>query len=441
MKKLLIGLIFLSFGCKKELETIIPIKETVKSISIIRKGDKSYDFDGYKVSPDARQLGKDYWLNVPVLTDTITSAIDKNIDGINPIWKGFTTSQIAGDFNNDGYIDVFNPGTGQYLGKPTDYYGFYIWNPKTKTFDTWDLLTNVSKPYFGQGQYKSIPTYLNDDNYVDIVLFDSYDEASGDKGIYEPIRVILSDGNGGYKLIDCPVGLGKYHHSGDIGDLDGDGIDDIVICTGPEVILGKGSKTSPYFTDWKTVDYRVAGLEVYYASIKNIIGDNKNDLILGSNGSALSKSRILENIGNDFKLDSSLLFPKNNQLYLDYKYDDLNNDGRVDIIGVSVASYDYRSWSIDVFIQDDKGRFNINNDYIYYKINVSRTSTTNTTDWKSRLIYQDFNGDGIKDITYIDSHNFLNKLEKKTVFIRKGKVFEEEYINQYDPFLGGTKRY
>jgi hypothetical protein len=441
MKKIIFLVIIFS-SCKKEEK---PPFNVEKSVDLVNSGGNSFNFDGYKVSSDARKLGKDYWLNVPILTDIITYSFAKNIDS-RLSWLNFTTQQIAGDFNNDGWIDVFNPGTGKYNNKVIDNYSWFIWNPSTKTYDIRDLFTNLTKPYFGQNQYKSIPTYLNNDNYVDIVIFDSYDEVSHDVPFYEPIRIVMSNGNGGYELIDCPIAIGKYHHSGDVGDIDGDGIDDIVICTGSEVILGKGSKTLPYFNQWKTIDSTVTSNQAYYANIRDVNKDNLIDLVLGcSDINESSKNRVLLNQGNsEFNNKGLKILPdansiSNKGLNLDYKYDDLNNDGNLDIIAVT-AGIDYKTWSINTYLQNNDNSFKIDTSYIKYTSNTNRYSTTNTTNWKSRLIYEDFNGDGIKDITYIDAHNFLHTLKDKTIFIKRGGGFVEDDIYKYDKFLNYIKK-
>jgi hypothetical protein len=51
----------------------------------------------------------------------------------------------------------------------------------------------------------------------------------------------------------------------------------------------------------------------------------------------------------------------------------------------------------------------------------------------------DFNGDGIKDVSYIDNTNFLGELKTKTVFIRTGDQYIEQDFYQFDPYLNSIK--
>jgi hypothetical protein len=64
-------------------------------------------------------------------------------------------------------------------------------------------------------------------------------------------------------------------------------------------------------------------------------------------------------------------------------------------------------------------------------------------DWKSKLIYNDFNGDGKKDIAFLDGaagnihlNDPLNiMIKKRSVFIRTGNQFIEQDFYQFDPYM------
>jgi len=122
----------------------------------------------------------------------------------------------------------------------------------------------------------------------------------------------------------------------------------------------------------------------------------------------------------------------------DYKVDDLNEDGRLDIIAVN--SVKYSQWNIVIYMQQIDGSFVIDNSWVEYNIN-----TNSRPSFKTRLIFYDFNGDGRKDISYINSATEPyyrlqnNPLLTKSVFIRVGNKFVEKDYYQFDTFAKQLK--
>ena len=103
-------------------------------------------FMGYKVAINARQLGSDYWTRgTGVMSDLIVQTFQPtnfypNSFGYqnNAINAGFAQA-TCGDFNNDGYVDVFTPGA-----KPELKFSFLIWNSNTKIFEPKNLFNDKS---------------------------------------------------------------------------------------------------------------------------------------------------------------------------------------------------------------------------------------------------------------------------------------------------------
>ena len=159
------------------------------------------NFTGYKVAANARQLGTEYWENTNVLSDIMICVFQKNYEVYAPpqgeAYCAWTQSICNGDFNNDGYIDVFNSGTA-FGGKKANL-SFLIWNPVTLKFEEKNLIND--KTNFIGAPTKVSPIYLNDDNFVDLVIFGHQDESSP-KNRIEPITICLSDGKGGYDLTE-----------------------------------------------------------------------------------------------------------------------------------------------------------------------------------------------------------------------------------------------
>lgn len=415
-------------------------------------------FPGYKVDPNAKKLGRDYWKNTGVMSDFYTAFFQKPLQTYQGAKYGtFLVTMMCGDFNNDGWIDIFNPGA-SYQG-PQANFAFLIWNPKTHVFEEKNLFNDKSFSSFGGNKNKTIPVYLNEDNFLDLIIVDN-----GDEGIQgspdEPIRIVLSDGKGGYDLKaistsenESPVGKKE---AADVGDLNGDGFVDIFITANMFTYIYWGVKDFPYFTKVNRARFvgdftnfgeksdngfgdkpkYLAG-NVYTATIKDFNKDGKNDIILGvaedKVGNPVQRqSKIMINLGGGRFTDESVLvmpfYSTDSQPYLnqDYEMDDLNGDGLNDLIAVNTP--DYRTWDIFAYIQQKDGTFIIDKSMFQYTINSVRKGF-----WKPRLIYFDFNGDGLKDVSYLDDAD-NGELKYKSVFIRTGNKFVETDFYQFDAF-------
>lgn len=191
-----------------------------KSISVVN--NPFGRFMGYKVAANARQLGTDYWENSILPSDLIVAVFQKNYEFIHPsrAYAVWTEAICNGDFNNDGYMDVFNAGT-VFGGKIKATLTFLIWDPTTKTFEEKNLINDKTNTV---GHPRLVtPVYLNSDNYVDIVIHGMRDEAS-DSNPNEPVSICLSDGKGGYDITKLdlePKSLANQfgHEWGDVEEL------------------------------------------------------------------------------------------------------------------------------------------------------------------------------------------------------------------------------
>lgn len=428
INKLILLPITILIGCSKE-----DIPTPIETVNV------EATFTGYKVNPIAKNLGTEYWENTSVLSDLMIGVFQKNYEVFPApaldaycVW---TQAVCNGDFNNDGYIDVFNAGTA-YGGKKANL-SFLIWNQKELKFEEQNLLND--KTNFVGAPTKVTPVYLNGDNYVDLVIHGHRDEAS-DNNPNEPVSVCISDGKGGYDLVKLelePKELASKlaHEHGDVADLNGDRLPDLVVVANSNTYIFWGSTSYPYFTnkDYVTIKTDCA----FYTNISDVNKDGFNDILIGTN----IKNKILINNGNGTFIDKSIPYSSNltNAINVfDYIIDDLNKDGLSDIINISATNH--KNWSIDVYIQNKNGEFDKDDNWIEYRINLNRANSN----YKNRLIYYDFDGDGVKDITYNDSGlnpytNPDNDMKKKSVFLRKGNKFVEYSFFDYDKYAKGLK--
>jgi hypothetical protein len=452
MRHYFIILIVFLFSCKKDVVSPISVQD-----KITINPPTTPTFTGYKVdSVLLKTTGAGYWKNTGVPMDLIVASFQKPFG--NRIKYGtFLSSLMCGDFNNDGWIDVFNPG--QSFDGIQANFAFLIWNPNTNIFDEKNLFNDKSFSSFGGNKNKTISVYLNEDNFVDFIVVDN-----GDEGIPnspdEPIRIVLSDGKGGYDLKAISTSESESpvwkKESADVGDLNGDGFVDLFIAENMFTYIYWGVKDFPYFTQVNRArfvgDYTNFGEKsdngfgdkpkylagnVFGATIKDFNKDGKNDIILcvgeDKNGSPVKRQqKIMINVGGGRFTDESVMvmpfYSTNSEepVNQDYIMDDLNGDGLNDLIAVN--SINYKTWNIFAYIQQKDGTFIIDNSMFQYTINSVRKG-----DWKPRLIYFDFNGDGMKDVSYLDGAD-NGELKYKSVFIRTGDKFIEDKLSKYDSY-------
>ena len=412
-------------------------------------------FMGYKVDLSLKSKDEiNYWRDCGMMWDVIGNKYFVRPNGTTG--SNFMAQTITGDFNNDGDIDIFNPGTGSFEGKPVDYSQWLIWNPTSKVFEYKKLFNDKSLQYFGGNQRRSVAYDINKDGFTDAVIFDHGDDGSalrynGPRPL-QPIRIVLSDGKGGYDLKDLnnitPAYM--YNHSGDIGDLNNDGFLDLVSATGNVVYISWGIKDFPYFSNnvtyfniWGNNNLNKGGGGVYNIKIADLNKDGWNDIIEGSNENLITtvtylpfslSSRILYNQGKGkFDNNAVTFLPINIEQNLnhDFRVFDFNGDGLNDIIASSAVDYD--NYDFIIYTQNNDGTFRLDKSKFIYN------NRANNRGWKPWLIHFDFNNDGLKDISFIDNTNFNGELKTKTVFIRVGNEFIEKDFYQFDPYLNSIK--
>jgi hypothetical protein len=439
-----------------------------KTLSVIN--DPLNQFVGYKVNQTEllisrqKNFGIDYWTNTGVMGDLMLAVFQKNINNsrFGSFFNGFT----YGDMNNDGYIDVFNAGTFYQNTQTT--FSFLIWDPIKKIYENKNLFNDKSFTQFGRNKNDVVPLYLNTDNYVDFVVVDLGDESTPEGDDYEPIRIVLSDGKGGYDLKEIETSENDFTTIGTqrvknnspkediaIGDLNEDNIPDLAILQGNFFYIFWGINSFPYFSSNNPAKFNTESVSLKM-NLDNGFGENaefcaggvrvdifdtnkdgKNDILMyGEDRNAQPNSkqfRVLLNLGKGRFNNSSVkrlpyFHPTEQYMGQDAIIDDINSDGLNDIIAIG-HNQTYRNWSIMVYIKKTDGTYEVQNNFVQYTINSDRSNDRN---WKPEIIYHDYNGDGIKDISYRNSADNPGFMQKKSVFIRKGNQFIEEDFFKYD---------
>jgi len=392
------------------------------------------NFTGYKVAANARQLGTEYWENTNVLSDIMICVFQKNYEVYAPpqgeAYCAWIQSICNGDFNNDGYIDVFNSGSA-FGGKKANL-SFLIWNPANLKFEEKNLIND--KTNFIGAPTKVSAVYLNDDNYVDLVIFGHRDEMYNSNP-NEQVTIAISDGKGGYDLtkleLEPKALLDQFaHEHGSVADLNGDKLPDLFIAANNHSYIFWGTATFPYFSNKDFVDMNTDFS--FYTKLKDINKDGYNDIFIANN----IQNKMLINNGKGVFSGNEINTPyptssTNTMNVYDYIVDDLNGDGLNDFININATNH--LNWTIEAYIQQANGSFNRELSWVEYTLSLNRT------DFRNKLIYYDFDGDGKKDITYSDTGMAPytspdNEIKKKTVFIRSGNKFIEKDFFQYDAY-------
>ena len=415
MKNIYYLLFLFLFSCKKDVITTVNIS-TIGNV-------ETNVFTGYKVNPNAKQLGRNYWENIPIPADLMLSVFQTSLKSNNGHTEIETEAVSFGDFNLDGYIDIFNTG-GSHNGPYTGF-TFLIWNPTFKIFEQKNLFNDKSFNVIGGNPNKIIPIYLNGDDYVDFIIFDNGDEDIPNSP-NEPIRYVLSDGKGGYDLKSIETNESEPEtwsrkYGGNIGDVDGDGIPDLIIVSNTILYVYKGIPTYPYFTKTNRIKYININVinQVFDVEIHDFNNDGKNDIItIGKEDTLGLTQKILINYKSwgDSVIKIPLHKIGNNFETKDYIIDGDN----IITLGHNMNN----TWSLHVYNQKYS---------VFEKIDSQIHSAV-------KLIYQDYNNDGIKDIGFQESMGDIkipkasNSIYNKKVYIKEGNSFVKKSIYDFDNY-------
>ena len=442
------------------------------------------NFKGYKVPNNVKSLGADYWKsNTPVMVDLVIQSFQKPLsfsqianqrDCIQGGWGG----AICGDFNNDGWIDVFNPGfldSAMYKDRNRGTgYSFLIWDSTSNSFKDLNLLNNKDLEVI-ISPFKVVPAYLNNDDYIDMVIFPSDDDKA-------PIKIIVSDGKGRYDYSEIitnendTYGTGSKpsitKYSGDVGDLNEDGIPDIYIPANNFSYILWGLPNFPYFDAnnhpkfvQDTINFSgfnnngfgekcVGCTGVVDGKIFDVNKDGKNDILVIGSGSVNSlgvrDDLVLLNKGKGrFNDQNNINIPRyvSNGDDGDYLMLDINGDNLNDFIVITGGGINGKNSYNNIYavIQKTPNEFIIDTTLIQYSKSFRTKILGGAGGTGAYLISHDFNKDGKLDIGYINSgwgddcgiydsiSNRGNIMPYKTVFIREGDKYVEKDYFQYDP--------
>ncbi|MHB8218009.1 MAG: FG-GAP-like repeat-containing protein [Candidatus Sulfotelmatobacter sp.] len=275
----------------------------------------------------------------------------------------YATGVVAGDFNDDGKIDLA-------VSNNFDNTISILYGNGDGTFQTQVVVDVASGPM-------SIATGdFNGDGKPDLIA------SCVGSGV---VSVLLNDGNGNFTLVNSSTGLFGPDRSFVItGDFNGDGNIDAIISSQTQEQLyllageGTGSFESPV-----ALSKRALG-EIYSLTAADINGDGKIDLAFG----AVAPTGLNVMLGEgDGKFNAPLFSTIVG--YSSIAFADVNGDGLLDVVTPGTYS------SLEIALGDGKGQFGISR----------TTSTSGPVYGPNSTVAADFNGDGKVDLA-IAEENF-----------------------------------
>jgi len=485
MRNLYFTVLLFIVGCSKKDIVLPKIVAEKKSDTTVIVTKSTPNLEGYRVAPNARALGTSYWKSgTGVQMDLIIQTFQKVLpyaqiaNQHNHIQGGWNAA-TCGDFNNDGWIDVFTPGASNDISIASKNSGvgfaFLLYDTATKTYKDTSLLNNKYIDVIPD-IIKTVPVYLNSDNYVDIVLFPADNPNA-------KVKLLLSDGKGNYDLFsittfenDTYGNMSKptiMTFAGDIGDLNGDNLPDMYLTANNFSYIFWGIAGYPYFTTQNHATFVTDEVNfksdiqnngfgetcgscsgAFGGSIYDVNKDGWNDIIVATTEDQQNQvipyhnKLLLNKGGGRFNKSSIVNFPfypkpataKFHMQNYDYLVDDVNSDGLNDII--TLGGSPTSEINFFVYIQNKDGSFYIDNNIFVYNNNNTRYNN----DSNEQLLYYDYNKDGKKDIGYIDGNNGSeygpwypstkrgNRMHVKTVFLRTNNQFVETSFYDFDAY-------
>jgi len=294
-------------------------------------------------------------------------------------WNDLGTYLFA-DFTGDGKKDLW-----AYYWKnpwPTNATGLHLFSEYQVSPNSYDLKSGLTQVR------KCVVSDMDGDGTKDIMLFssgyDGYPFPGDSLGIFYPKDLK-------YQYLNQDIG---YYHGGATGDLNGDGLIDIIGYSGgsasipvhPTCYINNGKRS---FTLNKNIFKNFSNIDNYYTvELFDINNDGKLDLFLGTH----EKLIIIPFIEGGFDRNKAINLPVEAKLeIMDIAFLDFDLDGNIDVLTMSNKT-GYNGYGLRLYL--NRGNQFIEATKSYF----DKTDDIGTNAWIKWIRVFDYDRDGDLDI-------------------------------------------
>ena len=302
------------------------------------------------------------------------------------------------DFNKDGRVDFVRTFGDNTIRRPVQ----FARNEGNGSFSdqTAAMLSNAQPGVITTR--KILNGDYNGDSWPDVFILNHGPDVSPPPGEYA--QLFLSNGDGMLRYVPGLEPYPAFNHGGASADIDGNGTVDVLVVNPdrPHFLLNDGQG---HFTrNWNRLPAEVINNATYSGEMIDIDQDGFIDIVMGGGESADASTTIYWGGPTGYyRASRKTIIPTvaNWQIVLDYAAEDIDGDGRRDLIINRVGSVPVYVGRYFQILRQTAPR-------VFVDETATRISMNTTQEWIDYIRVQDLDGDRDLDI-FIDDKDFISK--------------------------------